>query len=262
MRFYKKILFVLITTILFSSCFVVHRGNVSSGPLLNVNDRYVDIARGKAHSFLVFGLGGVENDVLLLDAKKDLFKNRPLERNEYYANFTTDISKKYIFLFVFASNKVTVSAEVLKTGDTSNTTLSKSFKNVMRVFSEKQFFVSENDTFKLGEEVYFKFNFDNYNDFTKHKIVAITKNEVNLKPIFSSEENVVVKINKTYFYSTVKNLNDYKIGEKVKAEVFSGLGGGKYEHGIIIATRRGFAIVQTSSGNYNVPPNKLEHVIK
>lgn len=50
---FKTYCLFLILSVLFSSCFVIHRGNVSSGPLLNINDKYIDIAIGEAKSLYV-----------------------------------------------------------------------------------------------------------------------------------------------------------------------------------------------------------------
>lgn len=262
MRFKKLYFLGLVIPIFFSSCLVLHNGNVSSGPLVNINDRYVDIARGEAKSVFVFGLGDLENDVLLFDAKNNLFINRPLQKGEYYANFTSDVSKKFILFFI-AINKVTISAEVLRVNDTSNTVLSKSFKDIIRINNEKLFFVSETDTFKVNDKVYYNYDADatiNTKNFNLYKIVAINKKEVNLKPMYSNKENEVVIINNAIFYSTTKNLKDYKIGDKVKAIVYDGIGGKSAEYGTIVATRNGFAIVQTLTGYYSVAPISLEHI--
>ncbi len=199
----------------------------------------------------------MDNEVTILDAKKDLFKNRPLQKNECYANFAIDINKKYILFPIVFINKVIVSAEVLKSDEISSAIISTDFKNLIGIAGEKLFFVSEAGTFITNDIVYFNYDFEGFDklEFVKYKIVNIKNDEVNLKPVSSTEENQIVKINKTYFYSTKKDLKDFKIGEKVKADIYSG---GKSAIGNIIASRDGFAIIETTNGIFKVSPSKLQ----
>lgn len=140
----KQLIFFFIIPFFISSCVVNNFGNVSSGPILNINDKYVDIATGQSESSSYFWIFGNYNNKLILTAKEDLFRNRPLRTGEYYSNFSCDISKKLI-LFLFHITKVTVSAEVLKIDESKNNeitdstlkAINKSFSNVIGQYHPK-----------------------------------------------------------------------------------------------------------------------------
>ena len=255
----NKIFFTaVISCALFSSCLVIHSGNVSSGPLLNVKDKYVDVAKGYAGSFFLFGIGDIHRDNLILDAKKMLYQNRPLNQNEYYSNFSVDISKKFILGFISVVN-VNVGSDVMRNGDTLETgVFSRSFKNTIGIIGEKSFFVSEKDTFKIGEEVYYASHKQEWKTYNRFRIISILNGNVNLKRIYSTEENEIVFIDKHNFYSTVKNLKEFSIGDKVKTR--SGLFNEVLENGTIIGTCNDHVLARSKSGISPFPVVKLELV--
>lgn len=203
---------------------------------------------------------------MLLDAKKRLFSNRPLNKNEYYSNFTSTISQKFI-LGVAVIHKVTVSAEVLKSGESNDSTNvfknataeinNKTFGKIFSVIiSDKTYFISDKDTFKVGDEVYYNYDNDNLKNLKRYKVMSILKDKASLKSNNLGEESELVPI-KHKFYSATKNLEKFKIGDKVKFE-YSSNSGSRFIDGIIIATSNGYAIIQTISGAYSAPPIKLE----
>jgi hypothetical protein len=110
----KKRFPLVMLALLFSSC-ATHLGMISSGvpehPI-----QYVDIAIGAAQTDYVFGIGGLSKDALVLQAKQNMMKSRPLKKNEMYMNFTVDFKRS--FWLVYLQTKVTVSADVVQgTGD-------------------------------------------------------------------------------------------------------------------------------------------------
>ena len=66
-----------------------------------MTDKYVDIATGQSESSSYFWIAGNYNNKLILTAKEDLFRNRPLRTGEYYSNFSCDISKKLILCLFY-----------------------------------------------------------------------------------------------------------------------------------------------------------------
>ncbi len=271
MRNIKKIVFILICATFFSSCLILHKGSVSSGPLLNVNDRYVDIARGEAQSVIVLGIGSIDNDVLLLDAKKNLFKNRPLEKNEYYANFTTDISRKYIFFPIVAINKVTVSAEILISNVKDTNFLFFNDKRVLKIeynsYTQETNYIKTIDNKDLpsitkrdihtGDSVYF-YSISS-KKFNLYVASEIDKENVMLKatePIF---KNILTSLNNGFFYKNFQ-FKKYKNGDNLSFEVedetrFTN----KLFKGIILGVSNKTVLIKTADDiYYSVEPKNVK----
>ncbi len=75
----------ILLAVLISSC-STHFGSMST-PLLDEDYVYEDIAFGVSQTNHFFGIGGLSKDAVVLEAKRQLFLNRPLSKNESYANF-------------------------------------------------------------------------------------------------------------------------------------------------------------------------------
>jgi hypothetical protein len=67
------------------SCHVYRYGNISGSSLLSVKDKYVDIACGEVKTRI--GGEAYSKELLIMEAKANMFKNRPLKKGEYYSNF-------------------------------------------------------------------------------------------------------------------------------------------------------------------------------
>ncbi len=106
-----KKLSILPAILILSSCVVTHTGNISSSSI-GKNVVYEDIALGVSQSNKLLGLGGASQDAMVLEAKRELIKNRSLKSNEEYVNFTVDFKKTVWPLFV--QDKVTVTADVIR----------------------------------------------------------------------------------------------------------------------------------------------------
>ena len=87
-----------------------HQGSISSNSY-DSNLTYKDISYGVSDAFQVFTFGGLSQDALVLEAKKNMILNRPLNQNEAYANITVDIKRTRII--VYTQTKVTVSADIV-----------------------------------------------------------------------------------------------------------------------------------------------------
>lgn len=219
------VLFLFAT--LLSSCVVIHSGNVSSGPLLNVKDQYVDIVVGEAKSVFIIGLGNLEQDHLVLDAKKDLFSKLHLRKNEYYSNFTTDISKKYIFGPFIQIIKATVSADILKSNDSSSVPVGMDYLKKINL-GVKPLYKPKTSNLPLdrnrfnanqlanGDTVYYSSDAINYHLYLVNQI---DKESVVLKATGPDYQNILVPLLKNSFYFKNAESGGFKNGMEVVIEV-------------------------------------------
>ncbi|MGD9994990.1 MAG: DUF6567 family protein [Salinivirgaceae bacterium] len=108
----KQLVFFLSVALLFSSCVATHLGTINSSAL-GKPVSYVDRAYGVAQTQKYFALGGLSQDALVLEAKRELYRNRPLNSHEEYVNFTVDFKNTWVFFPVYTQTKVTLSADVI-----------------------------------------------------------------------------------------------------------------------------------------------------
>ncbi len=248
----------LLFPVLFQSCIVLNSGNVSSGPIINANDKYVDIATGESQSNMLLFIGGQFSNKLILEAKTDLYKNRPLRRGEYYSNFTCDFSKK-IILGIFLSTKVTVSADILMTDEVADkqrqvagkdSTIKgsgESFKNAVGLYQPRSFFVNQVDSFIIGERIFFKNNLN----YELYEITAINGSDVSIKPLHGTGSTIVIS-QEFILFSTKKPLNNFSVGERVRwvpALVGS--------EGTIVATSLSSVLLWTEDGYFKKRVSKI-----
>lgn len=95
-----------------SSC-AIHTGNTTgNAAVTNDNFRIMDLAIGQAQTKQVFGIGGLNPDALVLEAKTAMYGNHPLSAGQMYANITVDYKRSFYFIVV--TTLVTVSADVVQ----------------------------------------------------------------------------------------------------------------------------------------------------
>jgi hypothetical protein len=232
-----------------SSCMVIHSGNVSSGTLQNFNDEHVAIATGVSKSLIFFGLAGDYSNEMILDAKMNLFRNRPLREGEYYTNFTCDISRK-IILGVFFETRVTVSAEVLRPHSVRDDDPhpKAKFAEFTGVAAGENLLVNGTDTFRLGRTVY---HFIEKGRALSFEIVGIYNNGLNLRPKYKPVGNLFV--NPNVVYSPGKIVGDFKTGDKIMIKMALG-----HETGVILGFCGDKALVKTHDWSYSIPAAKLK----
>lgn len=210
----KIIPFSFLSLFLLGSCVVIHSGGTSSGPLMSVHDQYVDIAEGKAKSIFIFGLGSLRNDKLVLNAKKDMYSRRHLLANEYYANFSTDIAKKYILGPFIQVSKVTVSADVLKSSNQTQDVFGDGFlKKIATPIETGIGTEGIKDNYSLinnGDSLYYSNAFGVYNLY-----VAAMKDKETVILISTNPEckSVLVPLSTTIFFIKHKELNGIRFGQ-------------------------------------------------
>jgi hypothetical protein len=107
-----RVLFGLIfLTIMLFSC-ASHQGYMSTNAvIIDTEFQIVGTAVGQSKSWKLLGVGGVNRDALVFDAKKDLYSSIELKPGQALTNITVDMKKAYYLLFWM--EKVTVTAEIV-----------------------------------------------------------------------------------------------------------------------------------------------------
>lgn len=113
-------IFLLFTlTTMISSC-AFHSGVMTGNAALSdANFFTVGYAMGTSEITKVLGMGGVATDALVLEAKRNLYKNHPLTKGQALANVSVDF-KRTIFPFV-SKLKVLISADIIDFNDGAKT---------------------------------------------------------------------------------------------------------------------------------------------
>jgi hypothetical protein len=255
----KYLLFGLIAFVM-HSCIVFHSGSVNSGPLLNSNDKYIDIAQGTSKSVFIFGIGNAKKQQLINDAKKDLYTRRSLEKGEYYSNFTTDINKKWIF-FIAQKIDVSVSADILATGDTSSYGFGNAFSKKITPFvpARKKGVISSDFNGNLiinGDSVYYSYNSKNYNLYV---VTSLDKESTVLISSDPAYKSILVSVKQNHFFIKKDLGNTIKINDKTTIAVLDSYTE-KFvdEEGYLMGCAANSALVKTKSGFHVVSINKLK----
>jgi len=113
MKVLSKLSIVAVMAFFFSSC-AMHTGYMSNSvSLADANFSYVQQSiSGYAETTHVFGIGGLEKEALVEEAKKEMLKNNPLQPNQALANLT--VNWKNSFYVVVMMQKCTVTADVVE----------------------------------------------------------------------------------------------------------------------------------------------------
>lgn len=253
MKKYQVIAFLL--PFLVSSCMVFNSGSVSSGPLLNATDRYVDQARGEARSCLFLGIGSTYNRKLIYEAKLDLHRRRPLENGEYYSNFTTEVAKK-TFLGIIYIIEVEVNADVLKGLDSSSAPFTEQYKRQTGIsYAAKR---TGSGRFKRGlaanDNVYYSYDRKNYK---LYKVSAVDKENVMLMPADPADKNLLAPLDSEFFVTGVE-VGGIKAGDQVTVEVPGNQQTVAYEDGVVSGTFGDKCLVKTMDGFFVLPAVKVK----
>ena len=140
----KKLYVYLIPFYLLTSC-ATFKGTMNFSSF-NRNVKYVDAAIGVAQTQKYLFIGGLSQDALVLEAKREMQKSRPLKSNEEYANTSVDFKTSYYFVYI--TTKVTVSADIVQfTNDSIGDRYSETYRN--KIIER----IAENDIFKVGDSI-------------------------------------------------------------------------------------------------------------
>lgn len=200
MSILNRILILFVIVVLSYSC-AFHRGVMTSiGDMKNV--KYVDFAFGSAKTKHIFGIGGLNHDALVFEAKLHLMKNFPLKAGEYYTNFIVDF--KETFLLIQHTTLVTITADIVRPiNDNTETPFSD-------IVKQKLILTKKNDFFSVGDTVV---DVDNY------RYIVSTNNSVDkilVWPIDANRENFQFsKLSKqsSDIFSLKKTINNYVQGD-------------------------------------------------
>ncbi|TAH25901.1 MAG: hypothetical protein EAZ07_05890 [Cytophagales bacterium] len=104
----KIILLYLFTLSIMSSC-AVHSGNISTGS--SMDGQLKDVVTGEASTRKILGIGGMNKNGLILEAKRDLYNKYKQNKNIKLTNFSVDFKTTY-YLFFYSTTLATVSADL------------------------------------------------------------------------------------------------------------------------------------------------------
>jgi hypothetical protein len=193
----KRLLIIVITICLLSSC-ATHTGMISSSPI-SKGVKYEDIAYGVAQVNKFLGIGGISQDALVLEAKRELMKNRPLRQNEVYINFTVDFKRTYVLLY--SQTKVVMSADVVCfLNDTLGEIYSARYKNILNGN------LYANELFSIGDSII-------DSKFNKGLIISFDNSSV-ARILYQTKKNKfrTKTISLSKIYSIKKPYKGFKIG--------------------------------------------------
>lgn len=189
-------------TATFSSC-AFHSGNISSGSPVDCPMK--GIVSGEASTYKLFGLGGLNKNALILEAKKDLYETHFYSKKVKLTNFSVDF--KTTFLLIYSSTVATVSADLYECG-TPETASQESFSSpLINGYSE-------------GDSIIYEFG-----RFFKGKINAISSDDKFLVSYQKSNGKMKQKkLDQKQIYKTTKHPDNiqyfgYKIGEEALIDV-------------------------------------------
>lgn len=206
----KTPIIIFLSSLIFTSC-ATHFGMLST----STNNRpvvYEDIAIGVAQSNQFLGMGGLSQDALVFEAKRELIRNRPLRTNEEFANFSVDF--KRTFLIINLRTKVTVTADVVSFEKDSGSDIYS--ENYTRKLSS---IALSNELFAIGDSVLFKKD--------KKGVIISAINDHMVRIQFTTGRNKIrtKNVNINELFTTSKSYRGFNVGERVN---FATLNEGKW----------------------------------
>ncbi|MBS2098810.1 DUF6567 family protein [Carboxylicivirga linearis] len=214
----KQIIFSLISILFFSSC-AVHSGIITGNASINdSNFRIVGLAVGQASTKQIFGIGGLKKDALTLEAKRNLYKNYPLQQGQALANVTVDYKRS--FFPVICKTEAIVSAEIVDFNSTNNNSNSKPL----------------NDCISLGNKPIIFLHKD---DLLQAKILSQSSNKKTL--LFENQNGnyKIKKIKNNKIYHSSSYSSEFKLNDEVLFQKSN-----KKQIGNIIATNKKGVIIE------------------
>ena len=195
----KRIFLAVILIFLIASC-ATHQGTINMSAI-DKNIIYQRTAIGISQSHRVLGIGGLTRDALIYEAKKELYKNFPIQANEAYMNFILDIKKSHFILY--SQTKITITADIVDlTGDSVTQPFSKNYINQLEnsdLYKPKFFEIGDSIIFDIDKKgVIISFPRDKY----------VTIQYITQKGTLQMKNMSVYDI-----YTCKKNYGKYKIGD-------------------------------------------------
>ena len=112
-KFSIKSMTLLFITMLISSCASFYgSGMTGSANLSSNNFKYVETGViGKSSVTRILGIGGLNKNALVAEAKSQILKKTPLQDGQALANISVDF--KYSYIFIASTTTCTVSADIV-----------------------------------------------------------------------------------------------------------------------------------------------------
>ena len=151
----KLLLFFFPFSLIISSC-AYHIGYVGGGSGVITNNDFANIsfAYGSAKTMHVLGIGGNKKDALVLEAKRDLYKNADLQAGQVIGQTTVDF--KTTWILVVAVTRVTISAEIIDFSSSSQDAdmIKENFDYFIKGQTSKPSSVTQNAAFVAPDELH------------------------------------------------------------------------------------------------------------
>ena len=138
----SKLLSILLLPLVLSCS--IHSGSISTTEV-DSETLFKDTAYGISEAKYFLSFGGLSQNTMINNAKKQLYLNRPLQTGESYANFAVDI--KHTSYILFSKQTVTVSADIIE--ETPNSPENR----FSETFRQKLNNLEYADLFKIGDKV-------------------------------------------------------------------------------------------------------------
>jgi hypothetical protein len=212
----NRLIILSITAIMANSC-AFHSGMMTGNAEISSNSEIIGFATGKSKTSLVFGIGGLDSQTLVRDAKRDMYSKYPLKQGQAYANVTVDWQKAFYFIVVV--NTLTISADIVDlerkgTGDGVQAGFNNIFESVAYIKSD--LWLQPGDSALL--------------------IVSETWEEVVIREVKSENKVFVTTTDKRILKANLKQLytknprrvfqnNDFKVNDTVQYKILNKDGG-------------------------------------
>ncbi len=215
--------------LIFLSGCAFHSGMMTANPEYTQNNLELkELATAEANSVRFLGIGGLSKQALVLEAKKNLYQNYPLNQGQAYANISVDI--RDLYLFIYHKTTITLSADIIgDVNEQSESDLQQLFEQ-MKVYSNPtRIFEVGDQVFKMRNNVPYKYNIlklDGRNDI----VLGVPSNSVKIKTtyqeIYHSQDDPMLEVR-------------YNIGDTVLAFTYM-----KWREAIITGLNEKKAIVE------------------
>ncbi len=109
-----KYIYILLISIFITSCASLNSGYITGvAPAVKNNFNYIANVYGKSQATYILGIGGMDREGLVREAKNNLITNNSVEDGQMLVNFTVD-EKKTFYLGIVHVHTVIVSADILE----------------------------------------------------------------------------------------------------------------------------------------------------
>jgi hypothetical protein len=213
---------------------------------MNGDFSIMDIASGEASTVLVFGIGGLSKDALVLEAKKDMYRNYPLQEGQIYANITVDY-KRGFYIFVVETT-VTVSADIIQFSPLEKQKENDVFSDLERKTAEKKQTWKHDDAKPIDEEV---------GVFVGGEIIKMTVKKESGKKRYELEaadsSKFIYKKEMVYFFENKGRFwYDLDVGDKVMIQENE-----TEKSGIIVGLNHENLLIQIDDGIREIPRDEI-----